>query len=90
MKKSTNWNILESLPNNVAKAAFMAGGKVTTEKIWQFDEETKWLKGYFVAKVRGIAVSDGDTFKFDTEVEARAFGKSMIEYWKNVSNPQSE
>lgn len=83
MRHPRNWNKLEAM-NTQAKTAYMASGNVTTDVIWQIEDvETKKLKRFFVAKIRGIIVSDGDLYKFETREEARTFGNEMRAHWRN-------
>lgn len=56
--------------------------RVTVGCIEQVDEDTRTFVRSYVAKVRGIIVSDGDTYKFPTQEAARAFGRSILAGWK--------
>lgn len=40
------------------------------------------LKTSFVAKVRGVIVSDNGEWKFETPEEAQKFGRGLLEHWK--------
>lgn len=78
---SRNMNIFRSLNDN-GRLQFMAGGHVTTEKIWQVAENKKGLVGWWVAKIRGIVISSSGQWKFETEEEARRFGQKVLREWK--------
>lgn len=66
------------------RLVFMATGKVSVSSIWQVDKESPKprLKRFFVAKVRGITVSDGDTWQHETEDAAKTFGEKILNTWK--------
>lgn len=79
----TNINILESLPDQRSKAAFMAGGKVTVQVSWQMeDEASTFPRRYYVAKIRGVSVGDETRKRFETPEQARDFGKELLAYWR--------
>jgi hypothetical protein len=67
--------------NDAQRLEFMAtADRVTVGMITQvFDHE---LKQFYVAKVRGIIVSDGDTYRFDTPHEASRFGHKILRNWQ--------
>lgn len=80
MKHSRNGKKLNAM-NDEQRLEFMAtANRVTVGTITQvFDHE---LKRFYVAKVRGIIVSDGETYRFDTPHEASRFGHKILDGWR--------
>lgn len=91
MSNKSNISILDSLPDNRSKAAFMAGGKVTVDRVWQMENEySRFPRKFYIAKVRGIGVCDETRTRFETPQEARAFGQELREFWRKLAQePQS-
>jgi hypothetical protein len=62
--------------------------RVTVGVIWQvFDTD---LKRFFVAKVRGIMVSDGAMHRFETKEAAHEFGQKILDGWRDEYQGQLE
>lgn len=79
---SKNGKLLRAMTKEQS-LVFMATGKVTVGRIWQIEDiKKKTLKGWWVAKVRGVVVGDEDRFKFETEAEARQFGREVLAEWQ--------
>lgn len=80
MRKPRNSKKFE-LMNDEQRLEYMAtANRVTIGVIWQvFDNE---LKRFYVAKVRGIIVSDGDTYKFEDANDAAFFGRRILNGWQ--------
>lgn len=67
----------------VGRAEYMAtADRVTVGVQWQADESRRNLSRWYVAKIRGVIVSDGDRCRFKTPDEARAFGREILDGWK--------
>jgi hypothetical protein len=62
--------------------------RVTVGVTWQLIDNN--LRRFFVAKVRGIIVSDGDTYLFDTAEAAREFGWKILDGWREEYYGQLE
>lgn len=81
MKHSRNGKKFERM-NDAQRLEFMAtAGRVTIGTTWQVVND-KQLRRFYVAKVRGIIVSDGDTYMFATQDGAREFGRNILDGWK--------
>ena len=81
---SKNRKHLQSLKTNREKAAFLAGGKVTVGKLMTVEDRK--LISYYVPRIRGLFVGDGNMVKHKTPEEARNAGKEIMEFWKEERN----
>lgn len=71
--------------NDAQRLEYMAtADRVTVGITWQLDEAKKSIKRFYVAKVRGIVVSENDVYMFNTPEEARATGKRLLECWRKT------
>jgi len=75
-------NILSSMTYDEKLKWFASADRVTIGTITQVFE--KDLKRFYVAKIRGIIVSDGENYRHTTKKAARAFGQKILEGWKEL------
>lgn len=81
--KSKNSNKFHRMTQDERFFFMATADRVTIGQIWQIEDfDKKTLKCWHVAKVRGIIVSDGGTYKFDTEAQALEFGCGILAGWK--------
>ena len=80
LSNTKNLRYLESLPTKEAKLRYMVGGHVTVARVTQVEGNT--LVHRYAAKIRGIIVGNNGEWLHDTPEEARAYGRKVLEEWR--------
>jgi len=72
---------IEALPLEM-RVVYLAGGRVTVGRMGQVDKSTRRVNYWYVAKIRGVVVSEHGVWKHATPEKAWAAGKRILAAWK--------